>query len=195
MCSSADGDVLEDTEDVRGQIQERFGMKHFPIHNMGPTMRVHARPGHHRPVFYGRVPLILLPGKFIDEMLNVFQAGAAYRAGSRGLLNLFESYSAGFHGFLNHSVCDGHAVAYCFVKIHIMSLRFWFTDRMPENQGNIQNRAARIRGPPCFFVLVVAVFAHIKCGIEGVEVFGVQPILGEAHCFAEALEMNYLTLS
>lgn len=39
------GDALEDAEYVRDQIRERFGMEHFLINNIGPTIGAHAGPG------------------------------------------------------------------------------------------------------------------------------------------------------
>ena len=39
------GDALEDAEYVRDQIKERFGMEHFLINNIGPTIGAHAGPG------------------------------------------------------------------------------------------------------------------------------------------------------
>lgn len=39
------GDALEDAEYVRDQIKERFGMEHFLINNIGPTIGAHSGPG------------------------------------------------------------------------------------------------------------------------------------------------------
>ncbi|MGN0402730.1 MAG: DegV family protein [Acetatifactor sp.] len=39
------GDALEDAEYVQEQIRQRFGMEHFLIHNIGPTIGAHAGPG------------------------------------------------------------------------------------------------------------------------------------------------------
>lgn len=39
------GDSLEDAEYVQKQIQERFGMEHFLIHNVGPVIGAHSGPG------------------------------------------------------------------------------------------------------------------------------------------------------
>lgn len=39
------GDALEDAEYVRDQIKERFGMEHFMINNIGPTIGAHSGPG------------------------------------------------------------------------------------------------------------------------------------------------------
>lgn len=39
------GDALEDAEYVKKQIQERFGMEHFLIHNVGPVIGAHSGPG------------------------------------------------------------------------------------------------------------------------------------------------------
>ncbi len=39
------GDAAEDAEYVKNQIQERFGMEHFLIHNIGPTIGAHSGPG------------------------------------------------------------------------------------------------------------------------------------------------------
>ncbi|MCM1190612.1 MAG: DegV family protein [bacterium] len=39
------GDALEDAEYVRDQIRERFGMEHFLINQIGPTIGAHSGPG------------------------------------------------------------------------------------------------------------------------------------------------------
>ena len=39
------GDALEDAEYVRDQIRERFGMEHFMINHIGPTIGAHSGPG------------------------------------------------------------------------------------------------------------------------------------------------------
>ena len=39
------GDALEDAEYVQEQIKKRFGMEHFLINNIGPTIGAHAGPG------------------------------------------------------------------------------------------------------------------------------------------------------
>lgn len=39
------GDSLEDAEYVQKQIQERFGMEHFLINNVGPVIGAHSGPG------------------------------------------------------------------------------------------------------------------------------------------------------
>lgn len=39
------GDALEDAEYVRDQIRERFGMEHFLISHIGPTIGAHSGPG------------------------------------------------------------------------------------------------------------------------------------------------------
>lgn len=39
------GDALEDAEYVRDQIKERFGMEHFLINHIGPTIGAHSGPG------------------------------------------------------------------------------------------------------------------------------------------------------
>ena len=39
------GDTLEDAEFVRDQIKERFGMEHFMINYVGPTIGAHSGPG------------------------------------------------------------------------------------------------------------------------------------------------------
>lgn len=39
------GDALEEAEYVRDQIKERFGMEHFLINNIGPTIGAHSGPG------------------------------------------------------------------------------------------------------------------------------------------------------
>ena len=39
------GDALEDAEYVRDQIKERFGMEHFMINHIGPTIGAHSGPG------------------------------------------------------------------------------------------------------------------------------------------------------
>lgn len=39
------GDALEDAEYVRDQIRERFGMEHFLINHIGPTIGAHSGPG------------------------------------------------------------------------------------------------------------------------------------------------------
>ena len=43
--------------------------------------------------------------------------------------------------------------------------------------------------------LVITVFAHIKAGIEGVEVLGIQLILSQTQSFAETLEMHDFALT
>ena len=39
------GDALEDAEYVKKRIQERFGMEHFLINNVGPVIGAHSGPG------------------------------------------------------------------------------------------------------------------------------------------------------
>ncbi|MCM1057783.1 MAG: DegV family protein [Firmicutes bacterium] len=39
------GDSLEDAEYVKSKIQERFGMEHFLINNVGPVIGAHSGPG------------------------------------------------------------------------------------------------------------------------------------------------------
>ncbi len=39
------GDALEDAEYVRDQVRERFGVQHFIINNVGPTIGAHSGPG------------------------------------------------------------------------------------------------------------------------------------------------------
>lgn len=39
------GDALEDAEYVKKRIQERFGMEHFLISNVGPVIGAHSGPG------------------------------------------------------------------------------------------------------------------------------------------------------
>lgn len=39
------GDALEDAEYVRDQIKERFGIEHFLINHIGPTIGAHSGPG------------------------------------------------------------------------------------------------------------------------------------------------------
>lgn len=39
------GDALEDAEYVKKKIQERFGMEHFLISNVGPVIGAHSGPG------------------------------------------------------------------------------------------------------------------------------------------------------
>ena len=39
------GDALEDAEYVRDQVRERFGMEHFLINHIGPTIGAHSGPG------------------------------------------------------------------------------------------------------------------------------------------------------
>ena len=39
------GDALEDAEYVRDQLRERFGMEHFMINHIGPTIGAHSGPG------------------------------------------------------------------------------------------------------------------------------------------------------
>lgn len=39
------GDALEDAEYVRDQIRERFGIQHFMINHIGPTIGAHSGPG------------------------------------------------------------------------------------------------------------------------------------------------------
>ena len=39
------GDALEDAEYVRDQVRERFGMEHFLISHIGPTIGAHSGPG------------------------------------------------------------------------------------------------------------------------------------------------------
>lgn len=39
------GDALEDAEYVRDRIKERFGMEHFLINHIGPTIGAHSGPG------------------------------------------------------------------------------------------------------------------------------------------------------
>lgn len=39
------GDALEDAEYVRDRIRERFGIEHFLINNIGPTIGAHSGPG------------------------------------------------------------------------------------------------------------------------------------------------------
>lgn len=39
------GDALEDAEYVKKKIQERFGMEHFLINNVGPVIGAHSGPG------------------------------------------------------------------------------------------------------------------------------------------------------
>lgn len=39
------GDALKDAEYVQKQIQERFGMEHFLINNVGPVIGAHSGPG------------------------------------------------------------------------------------------------------------------------------------------------------
>lgn len=39
------GDALEDAKYVQKQIQERFGMEHFLINNVGPVIGAHSGPG------------------------------------------------------------------------------------------------------------------------------------------------------
>lgn len=39
------GDALEDAEYVKKRIQERFGMAHFLINNVGPVIGAHSGPG------------------------------------------------------------------------------------------------------------------------------------------------------
>lgn len=39
------GDALEDAEYVRDQIRDRFGMEHFLISHIGPTIGAHSGPG------------------------------------------------------------------------------------------------------------------------------------------------------
>lgn len=60
---------------------------------------------------------------------------------------------------------------------------------MPKIEKGYTKNKAVPEGPPCFG-LIVAILAHIKAGIEGIEVFGIQFILGDAQRFAETLEMN-----
>ena len=43
--SISHGDALEDAEYVRDQIRERFGMEHFMINHIGPTIGAHSGPG------------------------------------------------------------------------------------------------------------------------------------------------------
>lgn len=39
------GDALEDAEYVRKEIEDQFGIEHFLIHNIGPTIGTHSGPG------------------------------------------------------------------------------------------------------------------------------------------------------
>lgn len=39
------GDALEDAEYVKKKVQERFGMEHFLINNVGPVIGAHSGPG------------------------------------------------------------------------------------------------------------------------------------------------------
>ncbi|MCM1194056.1 MAG: DegV family protein [Butyrivibrio sp.] len=39
------GDALEDAEYVKSKVQERFGMEHFLINNVGPVIGAHSGPG------------------------------------------------------------------------------------------------------------------------------------------------------
>lgn len=39
------GDALEDAEYVRDQVRARFGIEHFLIHHIGPTIGAHSGPG------------------------------------------------------------------------------------------------------------------------------------------------------
>lgn len=45
MIFISHGDALEDAEFVRDQIRERFGMEHFMINHIGPTIGAHSGPG------------------------------------------------------------------------------------------------------------------------------------------------------
>ena len=45
MIFISHGDALEDAEYVRDLIKERFGMEHFMINHIGPTIGTHAGPG------------------------------------------------------------------------------------------------------------------------------------------------------
>jgi len=45
MVFISHGDALEDAEYVRDQIKERFGMEHFMINHIGPTIGAHSGPG------------------------------------------------------------------------------------------------------------------------------------------------------
>ena len=39
------GDALEDAEYVRDLIREKFGIQHFIINHIGPTIGAHSGPG------------------------------------------------------------------------------------------------------------------------------------------------------
>lgn len=45
MIFISHGDALEDAEFVRDQIRQRFGMEHFMISHIGPTIGAHSGPG------------------------------------------------------------------------------------------------------------------------------------------------------
>jgi len=45
MVFISHGDALEDAEYVREQIRQRFGMEHFLINHIGPTIGAHSGPG------------------------------------------------------------------------------------------------------------------------------------------------------
>lgn len=45
MVFISHGDALEDAEFVRDQVRERFGMEHFMINHIGPTIGAHSGPG------------------------------------------------------------------------------------------------------------------------------------------------------
>ncbi len=60
----------------------------------------------------------VFPGKFLHQMLNILETGAAHGACAGGRLHLLYGFCAGLHGLLDHSVCNGHAIAHGFVEIH-----------------------------------------------------------------------------